>query len=229
MKTKFKYFTMAIVALLMVGFSNCSSDDTPQIDTEETKTVFLKISNGQPSTRAVGSSLATNKSPVQLTSGHIYFTAASGVIIKHYTLGGDATTDENITIADLIPGTPIKNLPGSTKNVYIVGNSDPIDSGSKIITSGSISEVQQAVLNVADQADITNTNLYGTSEIGVVDGSQSVAVTVNLAPTVAVFEITDIKTKEGSIITGFEVEGIFVDNYYETSMIFQTPMSMKMY
>ena len=44
MKTKFKYFSLAIAALLMVGFASCSSDDEPKTGNEnETISVVLKI------------------------------------------------------------------------------------------------------------------------------------------------------------------------------------------
>ena len=55
MKTKLKYFSLAIAALLMVGFASCSSDDDTTLGggENETKTVVLTFSEG-PVVRSVG-------------------------------------------------------------------------------------------------------------------------------------------------------------------------------
>lgn len=212
MKTKIKYFTMAIVALLMVGVSSCSSDDTPQIDTEETKTVFLKISNEQPATRAEGP--AQGVGAVGFNSGHLYFTDANGIIIKYNKIAADAGETGDYTIEGLKNGQTIKNLPGSVSRVYVVGNTD-----NEIPTKGNISNVQNHAIAVKQQgANVSNVNLYGEGlTFKRVENTNNYTVQVELAPTVARIELSDI-TATGSI-TSFKVAGVFIDNFYPDAKV----------
>lgn len=211
MKTKLKYFTMAIVALLMVGVSSCSSDDTPDIDTSESKSVFLKISNG-PNTRAEGPTQVAEA--VAFNSGHLYFTDANGIIIKYNKIAAGETGD--YTIGGLKKGQTINNLPGSVAKVYVVGNTTDLP------TTGHISAVYHKNLAIASQVQTTKgnvVNLYGEALLTGPAATSSNLYTAEVAvnPTVARIELTDI-TASG-IITDFKVAGIFVDNYYANAYV----------
>lgn len=199
MKKNFNCFTLAIVALLIVGFASCSNDDEPAVDNPaETISVFLKISN-VPSTRAEVPTQTAE--PVVFNSGHLYFTDGAN-IIRYYSIGPDVGAD--FTVADLTGGKNITNLPSTVTHAHVVGNTavDP---------ATTISGVKAQVLLVESQGTISNVNLYGESTIA------TNAVTVKISPTVARIELTDM-TATGRI-TGFEVEGIFIDNYFSQAVI----------
>lgn len=59
-------------------------------------------------------------------------------------------------------------------------------------------------------------NLYGTNTLTLVSGS-NYSSAVTLKPTVARIELTNI-TSSG-VITGFQVDGIFIDNYYSQGSV----------
>lgn len=229
MKIKFKHFTLLIAALLMVGFSSCSSDDvdntTPGVEENGTKTVFLQINNG-PTTYAEGASKVAGA--VNFKNGDLYFVTAAGAIMKHYTIT-DADTDiantvpgKNIKMSDIVKpnlgeGISISGLPGNITQVYIVGNytTTATTTVPALNTSGSIKGINKHVLKVENQGAFDLVNLYGTAPL--VQKNDGVAgidftASVELKPTVSRIELTELKGDMN--IVSFEVEGVFVDNYY---------------
>ena len=207
MKTKFNYLALAVIALSL-GFSNCSNNDNPDDGNDkENKSVFLKISGGKISTYAEGVP-ATDGATVGFGSGDIYFVNASGAILVHYTLSS-STTDlgaGNIKLGDIEAGQLITNLPGQVAAIHVFGNT------SGLPTTGNISTVKATLKNVITQGTLASVNLYGTtSTLTPVSGNDYTA-TINLKPTVARIELKNI-TSTG-VITGFRVDGIFIDNYY---------------
>lgn len=210
MKKQFKYFTLAIVALLMVGASSCSKDDV--IDNgdgsgKETKSVFLKISNG-PSTRAEVPTQTAE--PVAFNSGHLYFTSDDGTILRYHSIGDG----EDFTVAELTAGKNITNLPSTVTQVYVVGNTN-------VTAATNISIVKAQTLEVQSQGTIGNVNLYGEQKT-FVGASPTFTAAVTLAPTVARIELKDITAKPESRITSFKVAGIFIDNYYADATVYET-------
>lgn len=211
MKTNFKY-VMLMAAALVMGFSSCGNEEETAggQDNGTPKSLFLKISNG-PATYAKGGVVA-DATTVTFTSGDLYFTDASGVIKKHYTITSGVTSATNINMATLTnAGETITNLPGDVTAVYVVGNT------SGLPTAGNISAVKSQALQVTSQGTITNVNLYGEVTTLTSTGTNTYSCIVNLAPTVARIELTDIKA--GGVITGFKVAGIFVDNYYSQAAV----------
>ncbi|MDR1716002.1 MAG: hypothetical protein LBS20_09160 [Prevotella sp.] len=206
MKTKFKYVTLVAIALLL-GFSSCSSnDETTVIDEGNPKTVSLKIGNGGPTPKSEGGALADGAS-ITFTSGDLYFVNESGTILKHYTLSSDPASDTNINLDDVQAGTVISNLPGSVVAVHVAGNTADLP------TSGNISAIQAATLEVATQVDIESVNLYGSGSLSdPLEEGDPYICNLTLSPTVARIELGDITG--GGAVTSFKVEGIFIDNYY---------------
>ena len=210
MKTRFKYLALMATALL-VGFSSCSNDeDGGKPDSGTPISLFLKISSDAPASYAEGA--VQGAAPVTFTSGNLYFTDGFGNIKQHYTITTGATTTTNISMSALTgAGETIQNLPGDVSAVYVVGNT------SGLPTSGNISTVKAAALQVQTQGTITNVNLYGEVTTLTSTGTDTYTCTVNLAPTVARIELTNIKAS--GVITGFKVAGIFVDNYYSQAAV----------
>lgn len=216
MKTKFKYLIFLAVSLFL-GFTSCSNNDVAdeENNSNETKSLFLKISNGDITTYGTGPTVVDN-TDVDFSDGIIYFVNSDGMILKHYTLTVNASSDTNINFSDIQDGTTIENLPGSVSNVHVVGN---YAGSPSLATSGNISSITNKILTVASQHDIENVNLYGTNTIvpvGLIEPNKYTC-TINLSPTVARIELTDI-TASG-VITSFKVDGIFIDNYYSQATI----------
>ena len=228
MKTKFKYFSLAIAALLMVGFASCSSDDdtTQSVKESATKSVVLKLSNGS-STRAEGPSQGAvdNSTVVEFVNGDLYFTSEVGAIMKHYTISTAATNvnaadpGNNINLGELTgtSGVTFESLPGNITDVYIVGNY-PTDSSTPLPKEGPISGVRNHVLKVESQGDFEFVNLYGTSVLTIPTSPATLyTATVHLAPTVARVELDQLLGHTN--FKSFSVEGLFVDNYYSQAAV----------
>lgn len=204
MKTKFVYLILSAMVLLL-GFSNCSSkEEIEGEDSTETKSVFLKINKEAPITYSEESPVGSS-STVGFNSGDLYFVNAAGAILKHYTLSSSLTSGTNISLTDIQAGKIISNLPGQVAAVHVVGNT------SGLPTSGNISTVKATALQITSQSDIAEVNLYG-SAIPTPTSGNSYNCAITLKPTVARIELTDM-TSTGEI-TGFRVDGIFIDNYY---------------
>lgn len=210
MKTKISYLTLSILALLM-SFNGCSnSDDTEDVD-KQPKSVFLKLGKSSSSLRSVSTPVGDGDNVV-LQSGNLYFVNSSGAILKHYTLTSTAASATNINITNAESGALITNLPGNTFAVYVVGNTSGLPS------SGNISAVKEYLLQIASQDDIEDVNLYGTNTLTApVLPNTFYTSEIDLNPTVARIELTDI-TASG-VITGFKVDGIFIDNYYKQAVV----------
>lgn len=216
MKTKFKYLTFVAVSLFL-GLTSCSNDDATGENSNEAKSLFLKINNRNIATYGTGPTVVDN-ADVDFSDGIIYFVNSEGMILKHYTLTVNASSETNINFSDIQDGTTIENLPGSVSNVHVIGNY----TGSPLVTSGNIALVTNKLLTVASQYNIENVNLYGTNTVVAVGPLQPNRYTcsINLQPTVARVELTDI-TASG-VITSFKVDGIFIDNYYSRATINST-------
>jgi hypothetical protein len=211
-KVNFKYLTLLAAALLL-GFSSCGNDDeTGGGANDDTKSVFLKISGDTPATYSEGAPQTATS--VIFSTGHLYFTDNSGVILEHYTLSSEETQDHNINISGLTTsGTRIENIPMSVTGVHIVGN---VPSSVNIPTTGNISAVKAQALGVETQKNISNVGLYGSGTISdPSEPGEAYTSSVKLNPIVARIELPEIKVK-GSEITAFKVDGIFVDNFYQS-------------
>lgn len=203
----FKY-AILIASVIIVGFGSCSSnDESGVVDNSITKSVYLKIS-GDPTTYAEGASIA-NGSTVGFSSGELFFVNGSGAILDHYTISSAESANKNINLTTLTgTGVNLSNLPGGISDVHIVGN---VPTGITLPTTGNISAVKATILGVATQSNITKVNLYGTDKLTNTSENKYTAV-VSLKPTVARIELVNIKA--GGVITSFQVDGIFIDNYY---------------
>lgn len=211
MKTNFKYLAMATVASMAVAFTSCSNNDEPgNVESQQPKTLLLKIENGT-STRTVSDPQAATS--VDFASGDLYFLAGNGDILQHYSLSTSATdlAAGNISIADITQaGSEITNVPGYTKSICILGNTTGAP------TTGNISAVQEFAIGVNSQKDLSTVNLYGESGalIRVLNQNDKFTCTVTVYPTTSRLEIPKL-TASGAI-TAYKVTGIFIDNYYST-------------
>lgn len=220
MKTKFKYLALMASVILLAGFSSCSNDDGPVPDekTGGTKTVKFKISGGAPATyseSAVGTATA-----VTFTDGELFFADNAGNILGHYGITSGQTSGSNINLTQLTgAGVTLTDLSDDITKVYVVGN---VPAGVTLGATNLIADVKSEALKVQTQVDFTDVTLYGENDLTntgttSASGNPIFEATVVLNPIVARIELADM-TGIGSIIS-YEVEGIFVDNYYSEAAL----------
>lgn len=212
----------ALIACMafMAGLAGCSKDLPGEIGNGE-KTVRIQIPRSAV-TRAAGQHVA-EKTTVVVNDAAIYFTSAGGNIMETVLVDCSETPAEGaVTMAALEAGVEFTNLPGSITAVYVVANS-PVAYAQTNVSAFAAADA----ITLASQADIEDVALYGMNTLGApvtpatptTNAKYSVEITI--APVVARFEIGSIAAnwnKGGmvSTVTAFDLDGIFLDNYYTT-------------
>ncbi|MDR0962870.1 MAG: hypothetical protein LBM62_10035 [Mediterranea sp.] len=220
--------TMSAMSALaaMIAFTGCSNDDTVQPyggeDENAKKNVVLKITeSGMGETRTVGAALG--EVAITLTSAEVIFYDANGLITGRAALGATDTPSSHQYLMTTAKATyvTIEDLPSSTTKVAVIGHTTPTNaaigeawvngSNTTLQTVGFEAQLSEATINVYGSADLTldTDNPEGTNDIYEAD--------VTVAPTVARFEITDIKA--GGIIESFHVTGVYMDDFYTTATV----------
>ena len=212
MKINFKTVMFATV-VAMVGFASCVRTNDVN-DSDKTRTVKIQVVNGSES-RVVGPHVPSQA--VVFSSGKLFFTTAGGLITKVVNIDNSNNAESGgvVGIDALKAGTMIQNVPGTSTKVYVLGN---ITATLPTITVGTtnISVINEFALQVSHLFDATNkavanVPIYGAPGAIVPDGADYKA-NLTIAPIGARLEIS--KITGGGNITGFKVEGIFINNYY---------------
>jgi hypothetical protein len=210
--------TFVVAAFMACGLTACVNEslDNRGLVSASDGTVNLIFAE-EGFTRALESAVADETS-VTLTGGYALFVNTdNGLIVKVTKLiTGDPET------ADVTAGTQVKIAASVTVNkvsanadeVYIIGN---LPSGvlSTAPTVGTtIASVIATSITIASQADETAVTLYGKA--GITQGESNTATaTVALNAIDSRIEIAKI-SYSGTHLTGWKVDGIFLDRYYPT-------------
>jgi hypothetical protein len=205
-----------LAAALVLGFTSCNNDDVIIENNGETKTLSFSITQGATPRAETPSQGAEY---VVFNGGTLFFTTSTGIIVKKYTIG-DANADFLVTDATSTTGITITNVPGTATGATLVGNTDLTVLQNGVGEVGrQIQNVKAYAIGVAKQANINNVNivnLFGESNTFNKVGNVY-ECTIDLNPTVARVELSDIKGNED--IASFTVEGIFIDEFYEKAQI----------
>lgn len=214
-----KLRSILAVALTAVVFAACSKSEDSN-ENKDAKSVLIKFEE-EGYTRAIGAPVANNTTVV-FGEGKLYLANSTGVIRKVYDFHPTNATNVN----DPIPGTTIKigdvvgvpagleieNVPGDVTQAVLVGNHSSMTG---LPTSGNISGVKDFLVTPAMQGastDITSATLYGECTL-TVTAPNKLEANITLKPHVARIELVDI-TGNGTI-TGFDIDGVFINKYYE--------------
>lgn len=210
-------FSLLAMAALAVVFTACSQNE--ELSSSDQKSVFVKLDIGQ-GTRAIQAPFGSN--PATVSSLRIYFHNGTS-ILKMVSI----TTSTTPSIATLTSsGAKISDVPSGATHVTVLGN---LPTGLSVPTSGTIASVKNTVLNVATQTTASGVLLIGndgtlqsasttppawvTTIGGVVAGDLYAEVAI--APAFARVEIEGMKSKATSVITGYKLKGIFLNNIYD--------------
>jgi hypothetical protein len=199
-----------IPIILVMTLTCCSTEDSIEFGT---KYVSIKISTNKPAT--YGEVSPQDYTMAAFNSGDIYFTNEAGVIIKHYTIKEEANSETNIRMSDItgLGGILLDSIPDVITKIFVIGNTPDL------ATEGNIADIIDKALDLSTQIDINDINLYGDGTLTLKAGGKFNEYTCNiqLMPSIARVNITDIMC-DGDI-TGFSVEGIFIDYYYNAASV----------
>lgn len=213
-KNVFKSFlTMCALAATFAACSN--ENDVPNVE-KGSKSVFMKM-DLPAVTKAIESPVTGTATVNNL---HIYF--HDGTDILKYV---NVTATTPITITNLTTGTKITDVPASATTVTIYGN---IPASASLPTSGTVAALKNVELNITTQNTIADVVLSGVDKTlttwhtgdaavpyatGIADGDKYAEV--EIAPAVARIEIEGLATTASSAVDAFNVEGIYLNNFFE--------------
>ena len=229
--------TLALTFLL----GSCIGEQiTPEYEYGSERNVSIHFTE-DVTTRAISDPVG--QTPVNFTRGDLYLVTTVGTISRHFTISDDApsnvlTGGNHINTTQLrTEGVEIPSVPGNIRRVVIVGNT----TGNT--TSGNVSSVGERAIEVFDQWNAANVNLWGEADLRdtgttssngnalwaardgyVTDSGGNVVDGMMLRPTVARIEVRQLKAY--GEIASFNVEGIFIDKSYRQARVSGTPFNL---
>ncbi len=220
-----KIKSLLAVALATTTLFSCSKDgENINIPSGENISVGLRIVQDNAVSRAEGAPV-TGSTTVTLTQGHLFFHDGT-VITKVTTITTaptGATNGTNVNLTSLAGGTTenIVNVPNSSTNITIFCNM-PAAANTAIsaLSAGSsvtdLKAIEIMVENMGDAAGgVANVPLYGDGGITApVAPSTTGTATVQVGAIASRIEIGSITADPLSDVDDFDLEGIFVNNYY---------------
>lgn len=224
----------ALLAMAVWIFAGCSKDNEggPVVQDDEIQ-FYLKITQQNEETRADAGQVA-NGTKVNFTEGAIFFADASDNFVRYVRITNDLVSG-TVSAAELEKGYLFNGISNTAVRVYVVGG--------RRFTETSIkdkSALDAITVTLKDEADdyfgVSNATLAGSGEIVKARLSTSQINTsapgfnasdyasatheayVRVRPLIARFEIKKI-TGIG-IDDGWQLDGIYVDNFYYRSTLF---------
>jgi hypothetical protein len=240
MKKNSLNFIYAAALLLAVGLVGCSRESAN--DENEARSVVLTVTSS--STRAVTEPITGSTTTPLKAYGRVFFVSSGGTITKMLPImadtdsGTDYATSSGATlnIKDLKLGTAVEitGVPSNSTQVYVVSGLPAANFFDAVGAATNVSAYLAAAYDVEDAYDSETSTLGGVrtvpqigSGIIVHDGSayadQFVAA-VDIYPAVGRVELTQLTGKTGEI-TSFKVQGVYVNNFFETISLDGTPAS----
>ncbi|GHU98973.1 hypothetical protein FACS1894159_02260 [Bacteroidia bacterium] len=219
MRKGFGAMFFAAIAIVLSGCNISNENDDVQNGDARSVRIQLQGNIQDEGSRAAGPHVGSD--PVVVSSGKLFFTNPGGTITKVINIqtGSAAEAGGNVGIGALTAagGTTITNVPGTSTKVYVLCN---ITASLPTVTPGStdISVINDFALQVASLYDATgkgidNVPVYGAPGAMTSTGTAGQYETsLTLAPVGSRFEIG--KFTAGGTITGYKIEGIYINNYY---------------
>ncbi|GHV52699.1 hypothetical protein FACS1894181_15990 [Bacteroidia bacterium] len=212
--------SMMAAFIAAMGFTSCVEEEViPQGQevSQKDKSVRLTISTNVPSTRS--EETPANAQPVDFKGGWLFFTSAQGNITKVMAITNSASGATSVDINDLTQqdGAEIKDVPSHSVKAHVIGN---LPNGKTTPTVGAdISTIMNNVITVQEQGNITELTLFGEGNIipSQAHANQMEAKLI-LTPIAARIEVGKM-TETGGVITSYQVDGIFINNYYPDALL----------
>lgn len=201
----------AFVALF--AFSSCSSsnDDLPETGGKDLS-VNIKLSHA--TTRAVGEHVDNDE--ITFNEGQLLFTNGD-IVTKFVTIVTSSPTGDEVALSELENGKKFENVPGSSTHVHFVGN--PV---TLVTVPTNIKDYTEQAVPVESQYDATDggvkkVTLYGKGAINAITPGNPTTEYQSIFDVSAIASRIEIGTIKGEgQLKSFKVEGIFVNNYYNT-------------
>jgi hypothetical protein len=225
----FKNSILAAAALVL-GLTSCNNDQvaTPEVETQSA--ITIRIAGAE--SRAVEAPATAASVSVTLDNAYVYVVNALGVITHHQELAVGTGTNQVQSAAGQRLGGEAHS---STSRVYVIGNvpgntpaeRTPITADGITIGTTNISVIQARFSALSTQTDYRGGALANASGQPVQVAPTATAgesrVTVAISPLAARLQLHTVRASGAEVatanplvnhqITGFDVTGVFVDDY----------------
>lgn len=209
-----KFAILAVVAVAAMGWAGCSTENGGN-EAGEMTTLAVKISGASVAPDNVRSVEAPGEvGKLKVNNGTIFITDASGdVVVKSVALDYAAASNT-------ATGQVITDIPSTSSYVYIVANMPA--------PSGNMSAIKAQTMNIVTQSDYKGVAMANAGgDIAAItpapDAASPATAKVTLVPLVSRVELhsikgganmTDTSDEDYVNITGFKVDGVYLDSYY---------------
>lgn len=130
----------------------------------------------------------------------------------------DYTDANTLSSVELEMGKTFTNIKSNATTIYFLGNTP---SDLSLSTTGDIGTVVKNITGMSTQIDneggVSNVMLYGMGDIVITANGSSRSANITAQAQVARIEIPHL-TMEGNV-TGFQLDGIFINNFYYSAML----------
>ncbi len=224
--------TMCALGAMLTACSN-EGNEVPEVQKREKKTVFMKLELPATS-RAVEAPLSGANLSATVNDLYVYFHDGNSVLkyVKATNAAGAP-----LTIANLMTGAKIEDVPVAATTVTVYGN---IPAGVSLPTAGTMAALKALQLDITSQNVAANVMLSGDDKQlqtwhtgnaavpyapGIADGDKYAEL--EIAPAVARVEIEGLATSATSAVDGFDLKGIYLNNFFEKSNLGGTAVGAK--
>lgn len=228
--TKFLAAALALATVFTSCIKEGGDNGAGKVDGNTTDINIVVNYGGE--TKATGGNIG-HETPITISSGKLYFTDATGVILKTVNVVTSGTSNENQINVNGAGVQTIGKVPAEVEGIYMACNVPTLLSAVGVVDgTTNISDVEEAVVTVKSQyvfgGGVSNVAVWGADAVtpGVAaDDPYEASITLN--PLSARIEIDKFTLTEGDV-TQYIVDGIFVNNYYTEMNLNGTAISGKL-
>ncbi len=229
-----KFTAVALAAIVTVSCEKTPGGEQPD---NKPANVAIRIELPGARTRAIGTPISGNATVANLESGHVFiYNSTTGVINKHLYIGASASAptgvDMIVSFADIMDEEDtnhvvVTNVSPEANMAMVVLNDNGVITQSK--TNRTISEVKKTAttavkFNAASTVDkVTLTDDKALTATGGTDGgaddqtayTKSAVLQAAAIGTRAQLKKVTAEQVGDIVVTGFDVEGVFVNYVYK--------------
>lgn len=210
-----KIKSLLVAAFAVLALASCSKSESSNEPKGEGNVVITV--RHETGTRAEAEDIGA--AAISLGAGHVFFTDGGGIITRHVEIkNAGAVGPDQVNKADFGAGAVITLVPNNSTKCYILSNAVTTIAASEV--SNNIATILAKTVAVSDMDDptggVVNVPLWGEGNVVPAAGN-TLATTVTMK---AIGSRLQVRKFTGiTDIVSYEVEGIFINNYFNTMPI----------
>ena len=227
-----KFLTAALAATTLLASCSKEAGNTNSTNGED-RTVQIQIDYAGSETRATGDQIADNTA-VAFSGGYLLFTNTGDAVtfVVAIETGSTAYTEagKKVGITELKAGTQITAVPGNSTKVYFIGNKPSAMAAPAV--GDIVSNYTATVASQHSAGTVANVSLFGGKALtpvsaGAADEYEATFDVKPIAARYEIMEITGAHSGGGANTFEYQIDGIFIDKYYDDMKLAGTAGTLK--